>query len=234
MDRVIVFAPHQDDETLACGGTMAKRIDQGYEVSVVYMTDGRYGLPDISSEPSPEELVKIREEEAINAMGVLGVKSSNLFFLRNEDTKLEICKCEAERNVIKILKRICPNEVYFPSESDFHKDHLATNKIIEDALVKLDYFPNEYKYNIHNKHYAINVVNEYVINFTKHRFTYVDVSRYLHLKTMALTQYKSQFSIISTQQKDPPLGHSFLNVFLRRKEKFLTFSARSCVTVPKK
>ena len=38
------FAPHPDDETWGCGGTVAKKISEGYEVLIMVLTDGRYAF----------------------------------------------------------------------------------------------------------------------------------------------------------------------------------------------
>ena len=75
----IVFSPHPDDETLGCGGTIAMKIKKGYNVSIVFMTDGRNALLekfDIRSNPSPQKLKGIRKEEAKQATKILGVTFS--------------------------------------------------------------------------------------------------------------------------------------------------------------
>jgi hypothetical protein len=41
--RFVVLAPHMDDEVIGCGGTLYKHIQGGAIVTVIYMTDGRYG-----------------------------------------------------------------------------------------------------------------------------------------------------------------------------------------------
>jgi hypothetical protein len=41
--RIVVLAPHMDDEVIGCGGTLYKHIQGGAIVTVIYMTDGRYG-----------------------------------------------------------------------------------------------------------------------------------------------------------------------------------------------
>ena len=54
-ERIIVFAPHPDDETFGCGGLIPKRLSENYEVSVVVLTDGKYAyqvLFGIDSEPN--------------------------------------------------------------------------------------------------------------------------------------------------------------------------------------
>ena len=96
-DRILVFAPHPDDESLAAGGLIKKARDMNATVTVVVMTDG-------SSAATPEELsqyleknnknnstgiAELRHEEATNAMNELGVNESNLIFLGYPDTGLK-------------------------------------------------------------------------------------------------------------------------------------------------
>jgi LmbE family N-acetylglucosaminyl deacetylase len=83
--RIIVFAPHQDDETLGCGGVIRKLINLGNAVLVVFLTDGstshaRY-LPS-------NELINLRRGEALNACEVLGVQDSFIQFLEFPDGQL--------------------------------------------------------------------------------------------------------------------------------------------------
>src|SRR5690348_6988030 len=41
--KVVVLAPHMDDEIIGCGGTIARHAAAGASVTVVYLTDGRRG-----------------------------------------------------------------------------------------------------------------------------------------------------------------------------------------------
>ena len=43
-DRVVVIAPHPDDEAIACSGTMLRHIEGGDEVNIVIATDGRLSI----------------------------------------------------------------------------------------------------------------------------------------------------------------------------------------------
>lgn len=73
---VVVFAPHPDDETLGCGGTIAKKVREGFNVYIVFITDGRNShrnVLNIYENPSPEELKFIRRNEAIYATSILGI-----------------------------------------------------------------------------------------------------------------------------------------------------------------
>jgi Uncharacterized proteins, LmbE homologs len=53
-DRVIVFAPHVDDETIGLGGTLIKYKEKASEVYIVYITDGSGATTDLNK----EELIK--------------------------------------------------------------------------------------------------------------------------------------------------------------------------------
>lgn len=44
--RVVVFAPEPSDEVLGMGGTLSRLVEQGHEVTVVYMTSGNLAVPD--------------------------------------------------------------------------------------------------------------------------------------------------------------------------------------------
>lgn len=62
---VIVVGAHPDDVEIACGGTIAALVEQGYRVGIIDLTDGE---PTPLS-PSPD----VRRAEAIAAANVLGV-----------------------------------------------------------------------------------------------------------------------------------------------------------------
>ena len=42
-ERIVVLAPHMDDEVIGCGGTLARHVACGAEVTIVFLTDGRRG-----------------------------------------------------------------------------------------------------------------------------------------------------------------------------------------------
>src|SRR3954452_23126054 len=72
----IVFAPHPDDETLGCGATIHRKREVGTSVHVVIASDGRRSQePDVIA---PEELVRIRAREALDACTTLGVAAEHV------------------------------------------------------------------------------------------------------------------------------------------------------------
>jgi LmbE family N-acetylglucosaminyl deacetylase len=88
-DRILVVAPHPDDEALGCAGVIRKGVTAGAEVHVVLMTNGDaselaliFGERELSS--SPEAFVKLgraRQTETLRAMAMLGLPPSHIHFL---------------------------------------------------------------------------------------------------------------------------------------------------------
>jgi LmbE family N-acetylglucosaminyl deacetylase len=71
----IVFAPHQDDETLACGGLIAHKRYEGLPVHVVFITDGSASHPG-HPQVGPVEMAARRRGEAREALAILGVETN--------------------------------------------------------------------------------------------------------------------------------------------------------------
>ncbi|MGB4018385.1 MAG: PIG-L family deacetylase, partial [Syntrophomonadaceae bacterium] len=70
MARILVLAPHPDDDIIGCGGSIANLTAQGHEVVILYLTSGESG----SLEMDPAQLARTREEEARRAGQLLGVR----------------------------------------------------------------------------------------------------------------------------------------------------------------
>jgi LmbE family N-acetylglucosaminyl deacetylase len=148
MKKAIVFAPHPDDETLACGGTIAKKLSEGYELFVAFVTDGRHCLTDLGvySRPTPFEMKEIRRKEAFRAAKVLGIKKENLLLLDFEDGTLEKHRKQFQERTVEILNNVSPEEVFFPQEKEYNVDHRITNLTVRKAIEALGIHPIQYQY----------------------------------------------------------------------------------------
>jgi LmbE family N-acetylglucosaminyl deacetylase len=227
-NRIVVFAPHPDDETLACGGTIAKKVNEGYDVAIVFLTDGRNSLKEVGifSNPSPYELKEIRREEAERAAKVLGVLKRNLIFADIEDGALHRNKKIAQEIIKKELNNF-PKIVFFPQEKEFNIDHRTTNHLVRDAIKQFNLHTFQYQYAIAWR-YPFNLIprlpevmqNAIMGMCLKHNLIQIDISNYLSTKIVALNEYKSQLGILSSKQKRPVLKGSFVKIFLKNKEKF--------------
>lgn len=227
MKRIIIFSPHPDDETLGCGGIIAKNVKEGNKVFVVFMTDGRYALTPIgiTSDPSPLEMKEIRKREALRAVGILGIRNKDIFFLDFEDTMLKKYRRKAYKRIVQILKDVNPSEVFFPQRKEYHVDHQVTNMIVEEAIRKSKLNVAKYRYSIAWKfpfNLFFHILDErsfykLMSSLLKCKLIYMDISEFLHIKTMAIKEYK--WTLLPLIQ-NTPFNFSSLSRFVKNEEKF--------------
>ncbi len=141
--RPLILAPHPDDESIACGGTIGHYVRAGAAVRVVFLTDGRLGDPVLHRLPrdSPERhrredtLAVRRQDEARAALSVLGV--SQFDFLAARDGELSEAVGEVGAKLATIMAQAQPDVVLLPFITDRHPDHFAANRCLMDAVQRL-------------------------------------------------------------------------------------------------
>lgn len=226
--RIIVFSPHPDDETLACGGTIAKAVHQGDEVYVVTMTDGRNShrtVLGIDENPTPEEVRAIRRSESQEAAKALGIGRDNLIFLDFVDGSLDRNISESARRVREILAELEPDKILVPSEQDIQKDHHATSTAVSVAVRELDIHPSRYEYVVWPDSRKLQIVLRKLGGIIKPpNVIRIDISGFLHQKLNAISAYKSQVALLFPSQKKPILSESFIASFAVPTECFFVVS----------
>jgi LmbE family N-acetylglucosaminyl deacetylase len=130
----VVFAPHQDDETLGCGGTIIQKRQAGAPVWIVFLTDGSRSH---KNSMGKEELKMLRMLEARAAGRVMGVPEEQIHFLQYPNGELKQHLGEAQKQVETLLGEIQPQEVFIPSLWDFHNEHRETALIVLAAIARL-------------------------------------------------------------------------------------------------
>jgi LmbE family N-acetylglucosaminyl deacetylase len=96
-DRVIVFAPHSDDETLGCGGMLATSLANGADVRVVLITNGdgfriAVGRAYNTLHVTPQRCIQFayrRQKETLRALETLGVSDKQVTFLGYPDRGID-------------------------------------------------------------------------------------------------------------------------------------------------
>ncbi len=129
--RVLVFVAHQDDETIGCGGTLAKWSNEGAKVHVCFMTDGATGYEQGSGLKS--DITSIRMKEATYACHLLGVKEISTLGLPCQEIKNDK---QTFHKVIQKIRQFRPNVVITHSDTCKHRDHRVTSSIVEESCWK--------------------------------------------------------------------------------------------------
>lgn len=119
-EAYLFIGPHPDDIEIGAGATAAKLARMGKRVTFLICTDGRYG----GNAAPPEELIKIRREEAVRSAAVLGV--TDVRFLNFCDggfySEEKLLSAVAE-----IIGEVKPDVIFAPDpdvKSECHSDHL--------------------------------------------------------------------------------------------------------------
>lgn len=115
--KILIVAPHPDDEVLGCGGTIKRLSLQNIEVIVLVMTRGKKGLY------SDEKILNVRNE-AKKAHEMLGVTET--IFLDFPAPELDLVSVsELSRAISGAVNQFNPGIIFLPHKGDIHHDHKA-------------------------------------------------------------------------------------------------------------
>jgi len=129
--KIVIVAPHMDDEALACGGLIAQ-LPYKDGVHIIYATDGMKSPAPIipGRDRISPDLGKTRMHESIEAMKLLGVPEHNLHFLCLPEAELKKHLSTLRNLLRKKIITIAPQQIFVPFRFDRHSDHLAVNRVI--------------------------------------------------------------------------------------------------------
>ena len=147
--KIVVFAPHPDDEIIMCGGSILKWMEEGHDVHVVYVTDNRalieWGIKEDQLledkavdyvNLSGDELAEICLKEAEDVARAFGCPEGNVHFFKIHDqdaeNKIEL-GISLSKEIIKDADRIV-----MPCDNNNHNDHQATHTMAKTAAKELD------------------------------------------------------------------------------------------------
>ena len=184
MKRILVIAPHADDEILGVGGVMARNIAEGNEVYVCVVTRGEEPL-------FTKELVDKLRAETLAAHKFLGITKT--YFLEYPAVMLEgVPRYKLNQSIMDVVSEVEPDEVYIPHAGDMQKDHQLVNEAVMVAVrpkythkisaVYAYETLSETEWNIPN------TVNAFIPN------VYVDIGSYIEKKKKALAYFATQVS----------------------------------------
>jgi LmbE family N-acetylglucosaminyl deacetylase len=209
----IVFSPHQDDETLGCGGMIALKRQCNVPVRVVFLTDGQKSHMYAPWLESPPNIVEIRQQEAISALSLLGVTPSDIHFLDQVDGSLRDLSFEQRQSLIQQLAQLLlhyqPEEIYIPHRKDKHCDHESTYQLVQAAIAHTHLQSEVLQY-------PIWLFWESLLFFD---IKLKDLAHAVRLATKSVQDQKKQ-AILAYQSQHPLLPPGFLRSYLTPYEIF--------------
>ncbi|MBF0483558.1 MAG: PIG-L family deacetylase [Candidatus Omnitrophica bacterium] len=126
MKKILVLAPHMDDETLGCGGVIVKHVKSGDEVKTCFVAHRIYDHKFDETKNQKEEAC------ALAAQKILGYQK--ISFLRLNDERLDACVQEVLVPLEKEIIDYKPDVVYGPFWQDNNQDHRAVFEAMRVAL----------------------------------------------------------------------------------------------------
>jgi LmbE family N-acetylglucosaminyl deacetylase len=193
-ERVLFIVAHPDDPEFGSGGTTARWVRGGAQVTYVIVTDGGKG----SNDPgiAGEQLVQIRQAEQQAAAQVLGV--SEVVFLRYPDGQVYNTP-ELRRDLVRQIRLHRPDLVvthdptarFIGHDWINHPDHRAVGDTALDAIFPLARDRFHFPELMHEGLAPHNVLNIFLISTNEHN-EWVDIGETLELKIVALQKHRSQ------------------------------------------
>ncbi|MDO8592407.1 MAG: PIG-L deacetylase family protein [bacterium] len=122
--KILVIAPHPDDEVMGCGGTVKRYAKEGSDVFLCIVTKAY--TPEWS-----EDFIKNRKKEIAGANKVLGIKKT--FFLDLPTVRLDtLPQKELNEKLTAVIEKVRPEMLFIPHCGDLNNDHRL---IFESCLV---------------------------------------------------------------------------------------------------
>lgn len=212
--RILLITAHPDDADVHAGGTIARWVDDGYEVHSVSVTSGDKGHDDPAM--PREQLVALRRAEQRRAAEILGV--THVTFLDYEDGELAWAGPRLAADITRMIRAARPNIVVThdpyagpPRYATYqlHPDHRAVGFAVVDAV----YFraPGALYYPAHSTSgLATHRVGEVLLIMGDQHDHFVDVTATFGRKIEAVRAHASQWG-----------KHPDLEGFLRARAKRL-------------
>ncbi len=182
--RVLAVGTHPDDVEIACSGTLAKCVKRGDTVIVCHASTGNLGHVIIP----PDELTKIRAEEARKAGAMAGIEVICAGF---NDLDIYDNNKEARDKMVDIIKYANPDFIITHNPDDYMPDHTAVSRLVFDASFAATLPNYKSKYKDPAKLVPIYYMDTLAgVNFVPTEF--VDITDEIDLKLEMLECHKSQ------------------------------------------
>lgn len=176
--RVLVIAPHYDDETLGCGGLLIQLAASGAVIDMLYLSDSAGGA---ETAGGSAEYARTRKEESRRAGAILGVGAYHELGL--PDGRLSNCLDAIASGIREALTAGAPDLILVPSDREVTSDHRAAFSGLRMALAGAGDIDTD------------TTILHYELNQPLSPDLLVDVSPQLDLLVEAIRCYRSQLQM---------------------------------------
>ncbi len=185
--NVLVVAAHPDDETLGCGGTLARLQAMGCHVRILLLGEGP--LARENEDAFARQVRAEAQASALKAAEVLGIKE--VYFASLPDNRFDsICLLEVIKKIEAVAEEFQPDIVFTHHSGDLNLDHVITNRAVMTAFRPLPgvKVPAILAFEVLSS-------TEYSppgLGMPFQPTVYIDIEQFLELKQKALAAYASE------------------------------------------
>ena len=185
MNKILVIAPHPDDETLGCGGTILKHKANNDEVEWLIITGmlEEYGWSAKNIEKRDKEIKQVNNIYQFSKVHKLNFPAANLDQIKMSDFV---------KGISSIIKLVKPNLIYMPFRFDVHSDHQITAKAVQSCIKR-------FRYPYINKVLMYETVSETDQNFIEGRAfrpnVFINIDNFIDQKIDIMNIYLSEIGI---------------------------------------
>ncbi|MDB9818905.1 PIG-L family deacetylase [Pelagibacterales bacterium] len=178
-NKILIIAPHPDDETLGCGGAILRHKKEGDKVHWLIVTN--YSKDNIAYESRQKEIQNVAQAYCFDSTTNLNI----------ETTKLDDLLMSDLINLLRQqIEEIEPNIIYAPYMNDVHTDHQIIAKAINS-------FSKWFRYPYIKQINTYETLSETNFNFNESQFSpnlFLDITEYLDRKIEISKLYVTEFA----------------------------------------
>ena len=184
--RILVVAPHPDDETLGCGGTLLRHKAEGDEIHWLIMTTltEQAGYKQEQIDARKREIDDVTKQYAFSSVHQAEFATTMLDLAANKDLVDEVSK---------VVARVKPDTIYTPFRNDVHSDHKAVFDAVA-ACTKVFRYP----YVRRVRAYETLSETEFSLRGNETGFSpnlWVDISDYLDEKVEIMKLFRNEMGV---------------------------------------
>lgn len=156
LGRVLIVAPHPDDEVLGCGGLIARLTGEGNAPHIAILTGGG-GSHRGCCQISENEVVKNRRLLTFRAAQVLDMPQRKYHFVDIKDGSIpgEDDGSDEVNNLCELIKDLNPDTIFVPHSGEGWPDHLNAARLIRSLVRELNMTPTLYEYAVWMWYYNV-------------------------------------------------------------------------------
>jgi len=117
--KILVIAPHPDDDILGAGGTLMKAVDSGAKVDILYIANGN---------SQRAELIKDETRAVCRSI------NTTPHFLDFQNGRIPLHDDQTNGRILSLIRELAPDAIFITFLADDHDDHRRVNHLLFNIL----------------------------------------------------------------------------------------------------